>query len=155
MELLLDFLPKWHYHVARPFKRLLDDGISPEIYYTVQMLRRRGGTVTMSELGKRAKMPKQQVTKIVNRLIEYELAERVYDSEDRRFVKIRITRKADEYAKHFPKEADKYFTELFEKMEKSDAAEFIGALRTMNTIFEKIPPEAESAVREKGERPNA
>ena len=32
-ELLLDTIPAWHYWFARPFKRMLNDGVSLDMYY--------------------------------------------------------------------------------------------------------------------------
>ena len=33
-ELLLDTIPAWHYWFARPFKRMLNDGVSLDMYTT-------------------------------------------------------------------------------------------------------------------------
>lgn len=39
-ELLLDTIPAWHYWFARPFKRMLNDGVSLDMYYCIQSMRR-------------------------------------------------------------------------------------------------------------------
>ena len=39
-ELLLDTIPAWHYWFARPFKRMLNDGVSLNMYYCIQSMRR-------------------------------------------------------------------------------------------------------------------
>ena len=49
-ELLLDTIPAWHYWFARPFKRMLNDGVSLDMYYCIQSMRRSGRTMTMTEL---------------------------------------------------------------------------------------------------------
>ena len=38
-ELLLDTIPAWHYWFARPFKRMLNDGVSLDMYYCIQSRR--------------------------------------------------------------------------------------------------------------------
>ena len=43
-ELLLDTIPAWHYWFARPFKRMLNDGVSLDMYYCIQSMRRSGRT---------------------------------------------------------------------------------------------------------------
>ena len=60
-ELLLDTIPAWHYWFARPFKRMLNDGVSLDMYYCIQSMRRSGRTMTMTELANFARMPKQQM----------------------------------------------------------------------------------------------
>lgn len=102
-ELLLGLMPWWNYQIAKPFKQLLDEGVSLEMYYCIQTLRWLGGTMTMSELANWTKMPKQQMTKMVNRLVEQEFVERIDDPQDRRIIKIQITDKALEYIDHFLK----------------------------------------------------
>ena len=63
-ELLLDTIPAWHYWFARPFKRMLNDGVSLDMYYCIQSMRRSGRTMTMTELANFARMPKQQMSQL-------------------------------------------------------------------------------------------
>ena len=51
-ELLLNLMPMWNYQIAKPFKQLLDEGVSLEMYYCIQMLRWQGGAMTMSQLAR-------------------------------------------------------------------------------------------------------
>ena len=83
-ELLLDTIPAWHYWFARPFKRMLNDGVSLDMYYCIQSMRRSGRTMTMTELANFARMPKQQMSKLVDKLVEGGFAERLSDPDDRR-----------------------------------------------------------------------
>lgn len=78
-ELLLDTIPAWHYWFARPFKRMLNDGVSLDMYYCIQSMRRSGRTMTMTELANFARMPKQQMSKLVDKLVEGGFAERLSD----------------------------------------------------------------------------
>ena len=55
-ELLLDTIPAWHYWFARPFKRMLNDGVSLDMYYCIQSMRRSGRTMTMTELANFARL---------------------------------------------------------------------------------------------------
>ena len=105
-ELLLDTIPAWHYWFARPFKRMLNDGVSLDMYYCIQSMRRSGHTMTMTELANFARMPKQQMSKLVDRLVDGGFAERLSDPDDRRVIRLRATAKADEYiAAFFEKDA--------------------------------------------------
>ena len=51
-EELLALMPVWNYRIAKPFKQMLDEGVSLEMYYCIQTLRWYGGTLTMSELAR-------------------------------------------------------------------------------------------------------
>lgn len=138
-EELLCFLPQWNSYVTRPFKQTLEEGISMEMYFSIQMLRWLGGTATMTELGHAIHTPKQHVTKIVNRLVKYQFVERVYDPADRRIIKIQLTDRAIEYIDHFLDEDARCFADLLEQMDDGDLTEFHKAIQTIMAVFEKIP----------------
>lgn len=120
-QMLLAVLPQWHYRIAKPFKQLLEEGVSLEMYYCIQTLRWGGGTMTMSELAQWVQMPKQQMTKMVNRLVEHRFVERVFDPADRRIIKIRVTDQALAYIDHFLKENAGCFRVLLEQMGRRTA----------------------------------
>ena len=140
-ESLLAVLPFWNYQIARPFKQLLDDGVSMEMYYCLQAIRSFDETMTMSELVQRIHMSKQQMTKIVNRLVEHEFVSRVYDPQNRRVIKVQITEKALAYIKQFSTKNTECFGPLLEKMDEKDLTDFRQAIDTLTRILSKIPLE--------------
>ena len=136
-ELLLDTIPAWHYWFARPFKRMLNDGVSLDMYYCIQSMRRSNRTMTMTELANFARMPKQQMSKLVDKLVEGGFAERLSDPDDRRVIRLRATEKADEYiAAFFEKDAAEY-REFFDQLGKDELDPFCEALRTIHDTFEE------------------
>ena len=136
-ELLLDTIPAWHYWFARPFKRMLNAGVSLDMYYCIQSMRRSGHTMTMTELANFARMPKQQMSKLVDRLVDGGFAERLSDPDDRRVIRLRATAKADEYiAAFFEKDAAEY-REFFEQLDKEELDPFCEALRTIHDTFDE------------------
>lgn len=138
-ETLLALLPYWNYRIEKPFKQLLDNGISLEMYYCIETLRWFDGMLTMSELAQWIDMPKQQMTKIINRLVEYEFAERIYDPADRRVIKIKITDKALAYIDHFLEQDAGCFRKLLEQMSQEDRNDFKNASETMIRILSRLP----------------
>ena len=38
-SLLMETLPQWNHYIARPFKRFLDEGMSPPMFHGMQRLR--------------------------------------------------------------------------------------------------------------------
>lgn len=134
-ELLLDTIPAWHFWFVRPFKKLLDEGVSLDMYYCIQALRRHGDTVTMTELSRLARMPKQQMSKLVDRLVDSGFAERLSDPDDRRVVRLRTTARAEEYIQHFlEKDAAEYRT-FFDLLSPDERECFCRALTDMHDIF--------------------
>lgn len=138
-EGLLALMPVWNYKIAKPFKQMLDEGVSLEMYYCIQTLRWYGGTLTMSELARFVRMPKHQMTKMADRLIAHEFVERVYDAADRRVIRLQITEKALAYIDHFLDEDAGYFRKLFENMTAENRMRFQEAMKVMIDILVEMP----------------
>ena len=71
-ELVLRLMPQWQHRLAKPFKSLLADGISPKVYHSMLILSESAAPLSMGEPGSAIHMTKQQATKVVNSLIELE-----------------------------------------------------------------------------------
>lgn len=138
-ELVLHLMPQWQRCLAKPFKALLSEGISPKVYQSMLILTDAGSAMSMGELGCAMHMTKQQTTKIVNRLIELELAQRSGDDADRRIVRIELSDKAKSYMDAFRRQQCDYYERLFSAMEEQDRLDFASALLTLERIFERMP----------------
>ncbi len=147
-EKLLALLPLWNYRIAKPFKQLLDEGISLEMYYFLQTLRWLGGTMVMSELAPYVQMQKQQMTKIVNRLVELEFIKRIYDTTDRRMIKLQITDKALEYIDYFLKEDAGCFRQMLEGMNETELCDFKKAMDILIRVLPELPCDRKETVRQ-------
>lgn len=134
-ELLLDTIPAWHFWFIRPFKKLLDEGMSLDMYYCIQALRRHGDTVTMTELSRLARMPKQQMSKLVDRLVEGGFVERLSDPDDRRVIRLRVTAQADAYIHRFLEQDAAPHREFFDMLTPEERERFCRALTDMHSIF--------------------
>ena len=95
--------------------------------------------MTMSELAATTGMTKQQMTKIVNRLIEHNFVERVSDPDDRRIIRLKIKDKAESYINRFLDRDAAYFKEFFDEFAPSDRDELAQALATLLRIFKSLP----------------
>lgn len=138
-ENLLALLPMWNYNIAKPLKQFLDDGISLEMYYCIQAMRWYNKPIKMSELSKLTKTPKKQMTKVADRLVEQQLAERVYDSLDRRIIKLQLTEHALSYIDHFLEQDGGYFKSILGQIEQEDLQRFQAAIKTLIDVLGKIP----------------
>lgn len=138
-EMLLTLLPLWNYRIAKPFKQLLDEGVSLEMYYCIRTLQWGGGTMTMSELAGYTKMQKQQMTQMVNRLVEQEFVTRIYDPSNRRIIKIRLTDKAADYIDHFLEHDAGCFRPFLEELDEKSIADFKKGLELLIDVFSRLP----------------
>ena len=138
-ESLLTVMPYWNYRISKPFKHLLDDGISLEMYYCLQIIRSFDNAPTMSELGQKVRMSKQQMTKIVNRLDELDFVERSHDPLNRRATRIYLTDNALGYIEHFHRKRAECFRELLESMSERDRADFKQAIDVLIRVLSSLP----------------
>lgn len=138
-ELILELLPSWHYKIAKPFKKLQDEGVSLEMYYTIKTLQWGGGEMMMSEIARLTKTTKQQMTKLVDKLVELKFVERIDDPHDRRIVKVRLTDTAQDYIDHFLEHDAGCFQPLLDKMDDEMLHNFLTGLQLIDDVFLKIP----------------
>lgn len=139
IESLFKVLPYWNYRISKPFKHLLADGVSLEMYYCLQIMQSFDTPPTMSELGQRIQMSKQQLTKIVSRLADRNFVKRIYDPADRRIINLQVTSEALNYIDAFRRQNAEYFCGMIESMEAADRADFKQALDTLSRILSKLP----------------
>ncbi len=138
-EKLLSLLPVWNYQIAKPFKQLLDEGVSLDMYYCIKTLEWCGGASSMTQLAGLTKMPKQQMTKMADRLVEQGFVTRYDDPDDRRIVMIRLTDKAKEYIDYFLEHDASCFRPLLEQMTARDLEDFGNALGQLIEVFCRLP----------------
>lgn len=101
--------------------------------------------MSMSELVRYTKTPKDQMTKMSNRLVEQGLAERVYDPADRRIIRLSLTDKAQSYIGHFVEHGTGCFKPLLTMLDEQDRDTFGQALESLAEIFFKLPCDPENA----------
>ena len=134
---LLQVMPDWHSRLVRPFKEMLNGEMSLETYYCLQTLRMRG-LATMTELAHELKVPKQQVTKLLDKLCECEFVERVQHAEDRRSVCIRLTPKAVTYLDSYYTKNRAFIESLEEQLTEEDIMRLNQAVGILSDILPKL-----------------
>lgn len=136
-ETLIKLLPLWQNKIARPFKQLLDEGITSEMFNCMQFLVWFEDGIAMSELAKALQLPKQQATKLVNRLVENGFAERRSEQGDRRIIKVALTDKAKEYIEKITSCDIESYKKSFKNMDIREMEEFQAAIETIFRILSK------------------
>lgn len=136
-ETILMLLPHLNARIVKPVKHLLDENVSLEMYYCLQILR-MNGTMTMTDFSRQIQIPKYQLSKMSNQMYEKGFIERIFDERDRRIIRIKITDKAIQYMNDFLKKNTDCFQDLFDAMTEQDKKDFEVALNNLFRIFSTI-----------------
>ena len=136
-EELLRLLPYWHYRIDKPFKAFMKDKMSLETYYCLETVK-RCGAITMTNLARELKVPKQQVTKLIDKLSEYQFVERVSNERDRRSVRIQLTPKASAYLDEYYLKNRVFIQMLEEQLTEEELQRLNEAARVLNEILPKL-----------------
>lgn len=134
---LLEVLPAWHSRLVRPFKDMLNREMSLETYYCLQTVR-ACGMVTMTGLAEQLKVPKQQVTRLVEKLYEHRFVERVYREQDRRVIWIRLTPPAESYLDEYYLKNTEFIQTLEEQLTEQEIAELNSAVEALAKILPRL-----------------
>lgn len=134
---LLYVMPNWHSKLVRPFRETLNKEMTLETYYCLETLR-ACGEVTMTELARQLKVPKQQVTKLVDTLSQYDFVERICHKDDRRAVWIRLTPEAVTYLDAYYLKNKDFIQVLETKLTEEELLRLNDAVETLRTILPKL-----------------
>ena len=134
---LLLVMPNWHSKLVKPFKDTLNREMSLETYYCLETVK-QCGTVTMTRIARELKVPKQQVTKLIDKLSEYEFVERVSNEKDRRTVWIQLTPKASAYLDEYYLKNKVFIQMLEEQLTEEELRQLNRAANTLSEILPKL-----------------
>lgn len=134
---LLCVLPNWHSKLVRPFKDTLNGEMSLETYYCLETLKNRG-PATMTDLARQLKVPKQQVTKLVDKLCEHAFVERVQRQEDRRATWIQLTPAATAYLDEYYRKNTAFIRGLEERLTEGELEKLNTAVELLAEILPKL-----------------
>lgn len=134
---LLGIMPDWHAKLVRPFKDTLNKEMSLETYYCLQTLR-RNGTMNMTQLARQLKIPKQQVTKLIDTLSTHQFVERVNNEEDRRSIRIRLTPKAVSYLDAYYLKNTGFINMLEEQLSEEELEQMNSAMELLGRLLPRL-----------------
>lgn len=136
-RLLLDILPCWNYQIVKPFKQKLDKNISFEMYCLIKIIQQNGEALSLSRLSCLTRIPKQQITKLSDRLVKQEMVKRIYDPSDRRIIKLCLTDKGMDFLDSHLNDS-KYFGSLLEPLTEQEYDSFRQSLELLSEVFTKL-----------------
>lgn len=134
---LLQVMPGWHSKLVRPFKESLNGQMSLETYYCLETLR-KSGTVTMTELARQMRVPKQQATRLIDALAIHQFVERVSNETDRRVVELCLTPMAATYLDQYYKKNKVFLQSLEEQLSEKEFEDLNQAVVTLSEILSKL-----------------
>lgn len=124
-------------HLARPFEEKFRDRFTMAQIHTICQLSAKG-PMTMTELSDTLRMPKQQLTKIVNALEDEGHIRRYHDESDRRII---ISELSEETGRYLTAQKESYASNLsraLHTLSDEDGEELLEAVRRVNAILGKL-----------------
>lgn len=111
--------------------------ITPGAYYVLLLLV-NNGELSMSEIGEKLFISKPNVTALINQLIEEGFTERLPDCQDRRIIKIKLTKKGSAFVEKHKKLFRDQVNEKLLTLSDKELDRFVVSLQTIKEILSKI-----------------
>ncbi|MFT8315073.1 MAG: MarR family transcriptional regulator [Clostridium sp.] len=131
VDKLLLLLPTLEKRLIRPLELEIKPSLSI-LQYNALFIMKNDGILTMSELSNKMCISKQQLTPMVDKLIDNELVERMTNEKDRRIINVRLS----ERGYNFLNDSKAEITEALKKrMEVFDQDEVDTLLKAIDDIY--------------------
>jgi DNA-binding MarR family transcriptional regulator len=114
-----------------------DSDITPGAYYVLLLLV-KDIELSMSEIGEKLFISKPNVTALINQLMEEGFTERLPDKQDRRIIKIRLTKKGTAFVEKNKKVFRQQINEKLLSLSEKELNKFVSSLQTIMKILTKI-----------------
>lgn len=134
---LLSLIPIFHEKLIKPSEGLLGGGLSRILFFTLSIIKTEG-LITMTELSAKMEMPKQQMTKIINRLCEVGFVERLYDKADRRIIRIGMADPGKNYISDYMERLLELIAENIGNLEDHDIKDMKNSVECLVRILPKM-----------------
>lgn len=119
--------------------------LNPGSLYILGMLSKYE-MLSMSEIGCKLSMPKPHVTAQVDKLISEEMVERLFDSNDRRIVNIRMTDKGKEDFIAIKQEVSQDMRKRIQKLDAQKLSALSGSTQLVRDILSEILTDSHSVL---------
>lgn len=130
-------IPLLHDHLIKPVESTMRYELSPMQFYTLVLLLREG-CMNMTELSGYFGIPKQQMTKIINRLVEMGAVVRRDSPTDRRLVQICASEHAKDCVEKHREEVCRVIASALIELSEEDKTRLLEAICTIKSILPKI-----------------
>ncbi|MDD4182475.1 MAG: MarR family transcriptional regulator [Candidatus Omnitrophica bacterium] len=103
-------------------------------FFVLEFLSREGGS-KMTELAHFMNVTTAAMTGIVDRLVREEYIERIYDKNDRRIIKVKLTNAGNILVRKTCERKQQMIIKIFEKISEADREHYLRILKQVNKIL--------------------
>jgi DNA-binding MarR family transcriptional regulator len=132
---IVSIKPLFYRSFGRP--GYLNSNITPGAYYVLHLLVREG-ELSMTEIGEWLYISKPNVTTLIDKLIEKGFTERLHDKQDRRIIKIKVTKKGLAFIEKSKKEFSVQVKKKLLTLSEEELNKLIVSFQTIKEIMSKI-----------------
>lgn len=119
---------------SRQMNELYKGKITLPQFLLLELLDKQGES-KMTVLARFMKVTTAAMTGIVDRLVRDDYAVRVYEPEDRRIIKVKLTSKGADLVKRINHQRRKMIIEIFARISKEDRQDYLGVLMQIRDIL--------------------
>lgn len=138
---IFNFINFTYYKLLVPYHNSFKEVLSPLQFYTLCVIKYYK-TITMTQLSISMKMPKQNMTKIINKLINVGFIERLNDPKDKRITNITLSEEGNNFLINTAKFNAKKINNSIIDLGEEKAENFYNAINTLNNILSNIKIDA-------------
>ena len=119
-------------------KKKLKQNRMPHSYYHILKVLKKRGELPMSEIGRMVYISKSNMTSIIDKLVENNLAERLPDKNDRRVINIALTDEGNELLNEWRKHSNNDIKMNLSTLSEEDLEKFADSVKTIREILNKM-----------------
>lgn len=136
-QVFFEFITLVYEKISGTYTSSFREVLSPLQYYTICVIYYYK-EVSMTSLSESMKMPKQNMTKIIDKLLQMDFVKRVKDPTDKRIIKVSLSPNGINFLINHVRLNSDLLCDTLNETENVDADEFFNALRTINQVLSKI-----------------
>ena len=136
-QVFFEFITLVYEKISGTYTSSFREVLSPLQYYTICVIYYYK-EVSMTSLAESMKMPKQNMTKIIDKLLQMDFVKRVKDPTDKRIIKVSLSPNGINFLINHVRLNSDLLCDTLNETENVDADEFFNALRTINQVLSKI-----------------
>lgn len=139
-QVFFEFITLVYEKISGTYTSSFREVLSPLQYYTICVIYYYK-EVSMTSLSESMKMPKQNMTKIIDKLLQMDFVKRVKDPTDKRIIKVSLSPNGINFLINHVRLNSDLLCDTLNETENVDTQEFFNALRTINQVLSKIKKE--------------
>jgi MarR family transcriptional regulator, 2-MHQ and catechol-resistance regulon repressor len=119
-------------------RKMLHHNKMPHSYFHILKVLKKLGALPISEISRRVYISKSNMTSLIDKLVENGLAERIPDQNDRRVIKIALTKKGNESLDEWRVHSNNEIKLRLSSLSDEDLEKFYESTKNMKQILDKL-----------------